>query len=68
METAMGDTNLAIDETWDGACSCDDSPQRRYNAETLAAIDEARRMTDDPTLGHRYRDIDEWRAELYADV
>jgi hypothetical protein len=52
----------------DDVCQCDNGQQRQYNAETLAAIKEAERMTDDPTLGHRYSSIDEWRAELYADV
>jgi hypothetical protein len=67
-----GTVSLAMDGVWDAAaddvCPHCANPDRRPNAATIAAIEEAERMSNDPSLGKRYRDIEEWRAELYADV
>jgi hypothetical protein len=71
VENAAGRVSeqMALPLAVDGdVCPHCDNPARRLNAETIAAIEEAMRMTDDPTLGKRYADIEEWRAELYADV
>ena len=38
------------------------------NEETLAAIDEVRRMKADPSLGKTYTDVDQMMEELLADV
>ena len=36
------------------------------NAETMAAIEEVRRMKADPSLGKTYTDVDEMMRELLA--
>lgn len=39
---------------------------RRPNTETLAAIEEVKRMKADPSLGKSYRDVDEMMKDLLA--
>lgn len=38
------------------------------NEETRQAIEEVRRMKDDPNIGKSYTDVDEMMKELLADV
>ena len=40
--------------------------RKQPNAETMAAIEEARQMKADPSLGKTYTDVDEMMRELLA--
>ena len=40
--------------------------RKQPNAETMAAIEEVRRMKADPSLGKTYTDVDEMMRELLA--
>lgn len=39
---------------------------RRPNAETLAAMEEVKRMKADPSIGKSYRDVDEMMKDLLS--
>lgn len=40
--------------------------RRQPNAETLAAIEEVKRMKADPSIGRSYRDVDEMMKDLLS--